>query len=414
MQKWLAERLNDANNDPERTERRIRASPYDAMELGNPTMLAGVIALRTCRHDMIGRTMSAARYCTHSRSFAAITEYAEDAMKQGFGCWRAALSIAFASLVAAQPVAGQQAEKTYRVGILCGGCSDQEAPSRHAPIRQALRERGYVEGKNIAFEYRSAVGRYEKFPDLAADLVRAKVDLIIAGGGLPGALAAKSATTTIPIIFVGLGEDPVQHGLVSSLSRPGGNVTGLVDRYADLIPKQLALLKEAVPSVSRVGVLWDARLRQALEPSFQAMQTALPSLGLQHYAIAVNGPDDLPDAFRAASRARVEALILFPSPKFFVHLAEFARMTAEQKIPAISGFTDFARAGGFLSYGPNAAKTWRYAAISVDKILKGTIPADIPVEQSDNIDLVVNLQTARALGLIVPQALLVSANEVID
>jgi putative tryptophan/tyrosine transport system substrate-binding protein len=262
--------------------------------------------------------------------------------------------------------------------------------------------------------FRSADGRYEKLPDLAAELVRAKVDIIMAGGGLPGALAAKNATTTIPIIFVGIGEDPVQHGLVSSLSRPGGNVTGLVDRYADLIPKQLALLKEAVPSVSRLGVLWDARLRQALEPSFKAMQTALPSLGLQHYAIAVNAPDDLPDAFRAASRARVEALILFPSPKFYVHLAEFARMTAEQKIPAISGFTDFARTGGFLSYGPNLTKTWRYAAIAVDKIFKGASPADIPVEQSDNIDLVVNLQTAKALGLIVPQALLVSANEVID
>ena len=135
-------------------------------------------------------------------------------------------------------------------------------------IRQALRERGYVEGRNIAFVYRSAEGSYEKLPGLAADLVRAKVDVIMAGGGLPGALAAKNATTTIPIIFVGIGEDPVQHGLVSSLSRPGGNVTGLVDRYADLIPKQLALLKEAVPSVSRVGVLWDARLKQALEPSF--------------------------------------------------------------------------------------------------------------------------------------------------
>ncbi|MDF0495150.1 ABC transporter substrate-binding protein [Bradyrhizobium yuanmingense] len=334
-------------------------------------------------------------------------------MKQGW-CWLAALSIAFGSLVAAQPVGAQQAEKTYRVGILCGGCNDQEAPSRLEPIREALRERGYVEGRNIEFVYRSAEGRYDKLPDLAADLVRAKVDVIMAGGGLPGALAAKNATTTIPVIFVGIGEDPVQHGLVSSLSRPGGNVTGLVDRYADLIPKQLNLLKEAVPSVSRVGVLWDARLRQALEPSFQAMQTALPSLGLQHYAIAVNGPDDLPDAFRAASRARVEALILFPSPKFNIHLAEIARMTAEQKIPAISGFTDFARTGGFLSYGPDSKKTWRYAAISVDKIFKGTSPADIPVEQSDNIVLVVNLQTARALGLIVPQALLVSANEIID
>ena len=334
-------------------------------------------------------------------------------MKQGFGCWLAALSIAFGSPVAAQPVAGQQAEKTYRVGILCVACSDQDPRPPFVAFRQALRERGYVEGRNIAFVFRSA-DEYEKLPDLASDLVRAKVDVIMAGGGLPGALAAKNATTKIPIIFVGIGEDPVQHGLVSSLSRPGGNVTGLVDRYAELIPKQLALLKEAMPSVSRVGVLWDARLRQALEPSFQAMQTALPSLGLQYYAIAVNAPDDLPDAFRAASSAQIEALILFPSPKFYVHLAEFARMTAEQKIPAISGFTAFARAGGFLSYGPNLTKTWRYAAMAVDKIFKGTSPADIPVEQSDNIDLVVNLQTAKVLGLVVPQALLVSANEVID
>src|SRR5262249_13324845 len=219
-----------------------------------------------------------------------------------------------------------------------------------AAFRQALHERGYVEGRNIAFVRRSAVGRYETLPDLAADLVRAEVDVIMAGGGLPGALAAKNATTKIPIIFVSIGEDPVQHGLVSSLSRPGGNVTGLVDRYADLIPKQLALLKEAVPSASRVGVLWDARLRQALEPSFQALQTALASLGLQHYAIAVNAPDDLSDAFQAANRARVEALILFPSPQFYSHLAEFARMAVGQKIPAISGFADFARVGGFLSY----------------------------------------------------------------
>ena len=135
-------------------------------------------------------------------------------MKQSFGCWLAALSVAFGSLVATQPVAGQQAEKTYSVGILCGGCSAQEPASSFAPFRQALHERGYVEGRNIAFVYRAAEGRYEKFADLAADLVRAKVDVIMAGGGLPGALAAKNATTTIPIIFVGIGEDPVQHGLV--------------------------------------------------------------------------------------------------------------------------------------------------------------------------------------------------------
>jgi putative tryptophan/tyrosine transport system substrate-binding protein len=154
--------------------------------------------------------------------------------------------------------------------------------------------------------------------------------------------------------------------------------------------------------------------QQSISPLRQRPASVAVSLGLQHYAIAVNAPDDLPDAFRAASRARVEALILFPSPKFYIHLAEFARMAAEQKIPAISGFPDFARAGGFLSYGPDVTKTWRYAAMAVGKIFKGTSPADIPVEQSDNIDLVVNLQTAKALELVVPQALLVSANEVID
>src|SRR5262245_22355734 len=171
---------------------------------------------------MIGRTMSAA--VLHAFEIICSDQrYAEHAMMLGFGCWLAALSIAFGSLVAARPVAGQQAEKTYRVGILCGaGCSDQDPPlPSSAAFRQALHERGYVEGRNIAFVRRSAEGRYETLPDLAAELVRAEVDVIMAGGGLPGALAAKNATTKIPIVIVGIGEDPVQHGLVSSLSRPG-------------------------------------------------------------------------------------------------------------------------------------------------------------------------------------------------
>lgn len=335
-------------------------------------------------------------------------------MKQRVAVWLISLTAAFGALAAQQPVTGQPLEKTFRIGVLCGGLCSGEGPPPVDAFRQTLRERGYIEGRNIAFVYRSAQGRYERLPELAADLIRAGVDVVMAGGGLPGALAAKNATSKIPIVFVGIGEDPVQHGLVSSLSRPGGNVTGLVDRYADLIPKQLEILKEAVPNLSRVGVLWDSRLRSALEPSFKAMETALPPLGLQHHAIAVNAPNDPTDAFDAARRARVEALILFPSPGFYFHLPAFARMAADQKLPAIAGYPEFTRAGGFLAYGTNLTKTWRYAAGLADKILKGASPADIPVEQAANIDLVVNLKTAKALGLVVSQSLLVSANEVIE
>jgi putative ABC transport system substrate-binding protein len=326
----------------------------------------------------------------------------------------ASLSVALGILAAPHVGSGQQPGETFRIGVLCGGSCSERGPPPIDAFRKALRERGYIEGKNVAFVYRSAEGKYERLPALAADLVRARVDVIMASGGLPGALAAKNATATIPIVFVGLGEDPVQHGLVSSLARPGGNMTGFADRFAELVPKQLALLKEAVPNLSRVGVMWDARLAPALEPSFKAMQSALPSLGLQHHAIALIAPDGLPDALQAASRTRVEALILFPSPNFYFHFPAFARMAADHGLPVISGFPEFAHAGGFMAYGPNIVKTWRSAAITADKILKGTRPADIPVEQAGNIDFVVNLRTAKALGLDPPQSLLALANEIIE
>jgi putative ABC transport system substrate-binding protein len=268
--------------------------------------------------------------------------------------------------------------------------------------------------KNRTFEYRSADGKYENLPALAAELVGLQVDVIVAGGGLPGALAAKGATTTVPIVFVGLGENPVDYGLVQSLSRPGGNVTGLVELYADLVAKQLELIKEVLPAVSRVTALWDIGLEKALEPSFKSLAVAGQALGVHAEAVAVRGPDDLARVFRAVAGARAGALILLPSPAFFGHRVRMAQMAAEHRLPAISPFVEFAQVGGLMAYGPNLTKRYRYAAGIIDRILKGTKPADLPVEQPTKLDLVINLKTAKTLGLVIPPSVLVRADEVIE
>jgi putative ABC transport system substrate-binding protein len=280
-------------------------------------------------------------------------------------------------------------------------------------LRQALLERGYVEGRAISFEYRSAEGNFAKYPDLAAELVGLQVDVIIAAGGLPAALGAKRATTKIPIVFAGLGEDPVQYGLVQSLARPGGNVTGLVGLYADLIEKQLELITETVPGVSRVAALWDVGVEKALEPSFKSLEAAAKVLGVQPQPVAVRGPDDLARAFRAASDAGAGAVILLPSPTFFVGRVRLATLAAEHRLPAISPFVEFAQAGGLMAYGPNVTRMFGYTASIVDRILKGVKPADIPVEQPTEFVLAINLKTAKALGLKVPPAILLQATEVI-
>lgn len=320
------------------------------------------------------------------------------------------LVILMFGLFAAPPAAGAQpAGKHYRVGVLCPvTCA---VPPIEA-LRQGLRERGYVEGRNITFEYRWADGKFEKFPDLAAELAGLPLDVFFASGGLLGALAAKRATTKIPVVFV-VGEDPVRYGLVQSLARPGGNVTGLVGLYADLVEKQLEFITGTVSGVSRMAALWDAGIEKALEPSFKSLAVAAKALGVQPHLVAVHGAEDLARAFRAAADARAEALILLPSPTFFVGRVRIANLSAEHQLPAISPFVEFAQAGGLMAYGPNMIKMFSYAASNVDRILKGAKPADLPVEQPTDFELVINLKTAESLKLTIPRAILMQTNEVI-
>jgi putative ABC transport system substrate-binding protein len=316
----------------------------------------------------------------------------------------------FALLAAPLAAGAQSVEKRFRVGVLCPlTCA---TPPFEA-LRQGLLARGYVEGRTITFEYRAADGKYEKYFDLAAELVGLQVDVIFASGVLPGVLAAKRATTTIPIVFAGLGEDPVHYGLVQSLARPGGNMTGLVALYADLVEKQLQLVTEIVPGVSRVVALWDVGVEKALEPSFKSLAVAAGALGVNPQRVAVRGSEGLARAFRAAADARAGAIILLPSPIFFWGRVRVAHLAAEHQLPTISPFVEFAQAGGLMAYGPNVTRMFGYAAGMVDRILKGAKPADLPVEQPTEFDLTINLKAAKALRLTIPPAILMQANEVI-
>lgn len=321
------------------------------------------------------------------------------------------LVILTAALLAAPLAAGTQpVAKRVRVGVVCPVKCD--VPPLQA-LQRGLLGRGYVEGRTITFEYRAAYGKFEKFPDLFAELAALPVDVIVASGGLPGALAAKRATATIPIVFAGLGEDPVHYGLVQSLARPGGNVTGLVGLYADLVEKQLELITGTVPGVSRVAALWDVGVEKALEPSFKSFELAARALGVQPQPVAVRGADDFARAFRAAASARVGTLILLPSPTFFSGRVHLANLAAEYQLPAISPNVEFAQAGGLMAYGPNVTKMFGYAASIVDRILKGAKPADLPVEQPTDFEFAINLTAATALRLTIPRAILMQANEVI-
>jgi putative ABC transport system substrate-binding protein len=325
---------------------------------------------------------------------------------------RAVVLVSLAVALLATPLAAdaQPAEKRFRVGVVCPfTCA---VPPIEA-FRQRLLERGYVEGRTITFEYRSAEGKFEKFPDLATELVGLQVDVIFTSGVLPAVLSAKRATTEIPVVFAGLGEDPVRYGLVQSLARPGGNVTGLVGLYADLVEKQLELITATVPGISRVAALWDVGVANALEPSFRSFDVAARALGIQPHPVAVRGPDDLARAFRAAADARAGALVLLPSPTFFVGRVRIATLASEYQLPTISPFVEFAEAGGLMAYGPNLTRMFGYAAGMVDRILKDAKPADLPVEQPTDFEFAINLKTARALRLPIPPAILMQATTVI-
>jgi putative ABC transport system substrate-binding protein len=317
-------------------------------------------------------------------------------------------------LVAAPLGAGaQQAERVYRIGYLATFPPAQlgvRATGWNA-FKQGLRDHGYVEGQNLIIEMRLSEGKTERFPALAAELVRLKVDVIVTAQ-TSSTLAAKKATTTIPIVMAAVG-DPVGAGLVGSLARPGGNITGLSLLNPALSGKRVELLKEILPGATRLGVLgnptnpWTALMVREIE-------VVARTLGMQVQRLEVERPTDFEAAFGAATRGRAAALLVLEDPMIFGYRPTIVGLAAKSRLPAAYGLREFVDVGGLMSYGANLPDLWRRAATYVDKILKGTKPGDLPVEQPTKFELVINLKTAKALGLTIPPSLLGRADEVIE
>ena len=303
----------------------------------------------------------------------------------------------------------QQAGKVYRIGYLAARSALEP---RDEAFRQGLRDLGYVEGKNIIIEYRFGGGKREQIPNLAAELVRLKVDIIVAPG-TPVAQAAKTATRTIPIVFAGVA-DPVGTGLVASLARPGGNITGVTPISAELSAKRLELLKETVPRVSRIAVLStpDYPLPVKTE-TLKEMEAAARALGVQLQLLEVRGANDFDSAFGAMRKERAGAFTVLPIPMFLDERRRIVDFAAKSRLPAIFHWTEYVEAGGLMSYGADPMALFRRAAVFVDKILKGSKPADLPVEQPMKFEFVINLKTAKQIGLTIPQSVLYRADKVI-
>ncbi len=312
----------------------------------------------------------------------------------------------FTVLLAAE---AQPAGKVYRVGILSPGPAE---PSQSLDaFRQSLRELGYVEGRNLVVEYRWAEGRLERLPELAAELVRLKVDVIVTLGSLP-TLAAKNASREVPIVFAAAA-DPVGSGLVASLARPGGNVTGLSSQSAELSAKRLGLMKEALPGVSSVAVLWNSA-NPAMVRTFGNARAAAATLGLTLQSLEVQGdPGEFERAFSAVSNQRPDAVLVVLDAFTILHRMRVVELANRYRLPTMAEGRVYVDAGALMSYGQNPSDRYRRAATFVDKILQGAKPADLPVEQPTKFELVINLKTAKALGLTIPPSLLLRADEVI-
>jgi len=309
----------------------------------------------------------------------------------------------------AAPIAAQaqQLPKVSRIGVLEAnpllGAGDA--------FRDGLRQFGYVEGKNIAIEWRLAHARAERFPELAAELVRLKVDVIVATNN-PAVAAAQKATKTIPIVMV-IVTDPVRLGFVTSLARPSGNITGLTIQTPELAGKRLQLLKEAVPNLARVAVLWDSTepgRRQLVKEA----EVAAPTLGLQVQTLEARNSRDVGSAFTAMTRERAGAVLVYGSSMLAAHRAAIAELAAKSRLPTMCVASEWMDAGFVMSYGPSLNDMYRRAPYFVDKILKGAKPGDLPVEQPTKFELVINTKTAKALGLTIPQSVLQRADQVIE
>jgi putative tryptophan/tyrosine transport system substrate-binding protein len=313
--------------------------------------------------------------------------------------------------VAALAPEAQQPTHVHRIGALSGlGTTPGRGPFVEAFL-EGMRALGYVEGQHFVLEYRAAAGHYERFPALAAELVQLKVDVIVAQG-TPAALAAKDATTTIPIVMVGVG-DPVGSGLVASLARPGGNITGLSLLAPELVGKQLEFLKDVLPTVSRVAILWNPT-NPVHALLVREADVAAQRLGVQLHRVEAHGPEAFDSAFAAMTSAHVGALLVLADNIFFEHRRRLSELAATSRLPTMHNMRAHVEAGGLISYWASPPDGWRRGATYVDKILKGAKPADLPVEQPTKFELVLNLKTAQALGITIPPHLLVFADEVIE
>jgi putative tryptophan/tyrosine transport system substrate-binding protein len=321
------------------------------------------------------------------------------------------LALAGLSLLSGCEMLGEHPAKVPRIGFLAVGTRQGRAFLIEG-FREGLREHGYVEGQNIVIEYRFSEDRNDRLPALAAELVALKVQLILASG-TPASFAAKDATRTIPIVMGGIAADPVETGLVASLSRPGGNITGMSMMSAPLGGKRLELLKRTVPGLVRVAVFWNPP-NPAYGPILKELEAAAPMLGLTLQRVEVRTPEDFDGAFEAATRRRAGALIAPGDPLFTNRPKMVADLALKYRLPALADIKEFVEAGGLLSLGLNLVDSYRRSATHVDKILKGANPADLPMEQPTKFDLLVNLKTARALGLSLPQSVLAQATQVIQ
>jgi len=321
-------------------------------------------------------------------------------------------TLASGLLAAPLTVEAQQAAKVVRIGYLAANLA--ASPHLREAFLQGLRDLGYVEGRNVVIEYRDAEGKYERFPALATELVALKVDVIVVTS-TPSAVAVKQATRTIPIVFT-WAADPVGSGLVTSLARPGGNITGSSFFAPDLVGKRLDLLKRALPGVSRVAALWHPGdyVERMEKDMLTETDRAARALGLRLQVVEARGPEDFDRAFSDMTRARADAVTVQSTNIFFIERRRLVDLAAKNRLPAMYLTREFVDAGGLMSYGPNVADLHRRAATYVDKILKGAKPGDLPVEQPTKFELVINLKTAKALGLTIPPALLQRADQVIE
>jgi putative ABC transport system substrate-binding protein len=320
------------------------------------------------------------------------------------------LLTSLATVAAPLAAEAQTAGKRYRVGMLETRSITLNAANVDA-FRQGLRELGYRDGQNLEIVYRSSDGRDDRFPGLASELVNLKVDLILTRG-TPAALAAKRATQTVPVVMAAAG-DPVGAGIVAHLARPGGNITGLSSGITESYPKRVELLRELLPGLKRIAAIFNMGNR-VVPPQWDIVRSSAGSLGIEAHLLEIRRPEDLPGAFDAAAKQRAEALVVGLDGVTQANLRPIAELATKQRLPSIYPAKDYAHVGGLMTYGSSDFQMYHRAATFVDKILKGAKPAELPVEQPTKFELIVNMKTAKALGLTIPPSLLLRADHVIE